>query len=138
VVSSEAMERRGLALALVALSTLRGPAAIAAPDRASAQLEVREQALGWWLGGSGTVAMLAGAFMLAVSSGPSKQRATQIEFSGGVALSGLGAAVLGAGIFTLVAAAPGPCETSGTAISSNRSSWYVFPSGIGIGAGVEF
>ena len=130
------MLRRLAAIAALACFATTAGAAVA-DTHPAAQLEVKEQALGWWLGGSGTVAMIAGAFMIALANGASKSRARDIELSGGTALAGLGAAVLGAGIFTLVAAAPGPCETSGTALSSQL---FLAPSsaGLGIGLGTTF
>ena len=61
------------ALATFTAGSFSSPAARVARAEAplppgSAQLDVREQALGWWLGGSGAVSMVAGAFMLAVSN----------------------------------------------------------------------
>lgn len=84
------------------------------------QLEQKEQALGWWLGGAGTIGVAAGAFALAVAGSTPEGPTRDLERSTGTALVGLGLAVLVAGIYVMVGGDPGPCEIDGTALQGEN------------------
>jgi drug/metabolite transporter (DMT)-like permease len=111
---------------LLALATAAPPASQPAsrPGKTAAdlltdtQLPQQEQALGWWLGGAGTIGLAAGVFALYLADRSSPGPTRDLEYATGVTFVGLGAAVLVAGIYTMAAKDPGPCETDGTALSA--------------------
>ena len=80
------------------------------------QLKQDEQALGWWMGGAGTIGILAGSFALVLANRAPDGPTRDLEFATGTAFAGLGVAVLVAGIYVMAGGDPGPCEIEGTAL----------------------